>query len=684
MDGTKREARDGDAMDDCGTQGDFAQQTERACDVMIISDDDVFDVPRAVNTEDNAEDDEDSDDDVFEDVPRADTADDSDDDEFEDVPQANIANDSDEDSDSMPELGTIEVTIGDDPGPRKRRAVVTQRARLIRRSHHKTYLIVHLLSSQLLNHVCTQPETLSRCLSLIPIYTIDRINQHLVPNRREIRRDWASSDLHYFLSSFQALKFKYKRGESLGVEQGFWKFVETRVARRAWHVPMLVVCMLRVLAFDARLCVGIRPPELKVTVRESVEIEQRYKSDVTWTGQVQGAELDAYRADELNKGLGELNKGLGELNNGLGELIEDDQKWWQASVPQYWCEVFDQVSEQWLAINARTGTIERPTRLLSGANRGPCKYPYIIGINGTNGVVDITRRYTRDFVNNTRKRRLESSRNARDSVWWAQWIERWEQRTERDTHEAAELARRTERSTMPRRIADFASNPYYVLQRNLTQHEMIVPNSPVVGTIRGECVYLRTHVQKVCSRMAWRRTGRQVRDQEQPVKHTTSTRRGIECVSEMYGEWQTQVICPQPVVHGRVPRNEYGNVDLFVPEMLPRGGAHVRDPGARSMCKVLDIDCADAVVGFEFRRGATVPVIDGVVIAAESRDMLLDALREDRRIAAASARAAAEARAVQRWRRLLVALRVRAEVDSTFATRSSQLTTFTTPNTTFY
>ncbi|KAJ2175722.1 hypothetical protein GGF45_003798 [Coemansia sp. RSA 551] len=89
-------------------------------------------------------------------------------------------------------------------------------------------------------------------------------------------------------------------------------------------------------------------------------------------------------------------------------------------------------------------------------------------------------------------------------------------------------------------------------------------------------------------------------------------RKGVECVSEMYGLWQTQVVCPEPVVHGQVPRNEYGNVDLFVPEMLPHGGTHVRDPGARSMCKELDIDCADAVVGFEFRRGATVPVLDGV------------------------------------------------------------------------
>ena len=30
------------------------------------------------------------------------------------------------------------------------------------------------------------------------------------------------------------------------------------------------------------------------------------------------------------------------------------------------------------------------------------------------------------------------------------------------------------------------------------------------------------------------------------------------------------------IVQGKVPRNEYGNVELFQPSMLPPGGAHVK------------------------------------------------------------------------------------------------------------
>ena len=39
---------------------------------------------------------------------------------------------------------------------------------------------------------------------------------------------------------------------------------------------------------------------------------------------------------------------------------------------------------------------------------------------------------------------------------------------------------------------------------------------------------------------------------------------------ELFGEWQTQLYVPEPAVDGKVPRNEYGNVELFKPWMLPK------------------------------------------------------------------------------------------------------------------
>ena len=44
---------------------------------------------------------------------------------------------------------------------------------------------------------------------------------------------------------------------------------------------------------------------------------------------------------------------------------------------------------------------------------------------------------------------------------------------------------------------------------------------------------------------------------------------------EVFGRWQTEVYVPPPAVDGKVPRNEYGNVELFKPWMLPKGTVHI-------------------------------------------------------------------------------------------------------------
>ena len=41
---------------------------------------------------------------------------------------------------------------------------------------------------------------------------------------------------------------------------------------------------------------------------------------------------------------------------------------------------------------------------------------------------------------------------------------------------------------------------------------------------------------------------------------------------EVFGRWQTELYIPPPAIDGKVPRNEYGNVELFKPWMLPKVG----------------------------------------------------------------------------------------------------------------
>lgn len=45
---------------------------------------------------------------------------------------------------------------------------------------------------------------------------------------------------------------------------------------------------------------------------------------------------------------------------------------------------------------------------------------------------------------------------------------------------------------------------------------------------------------------------------------------------EVFGFWQVEDYVPPPAVNGKVPRNEYGNVELYKPCMLPKGTVHLQ------------------------------------------------------------------------------------------------------------
>jgi len=45
---------------------------------------------------------------------------------------------------------------------------------------------------------------------------------------------------------------------------------------------------------------------------------------------------------------------------------------------------------------------------------------------------------------------------------------------------------------------------------------------------------------------------------------------------EVFGPWQTQDYEPPTAKDGIVPRNAYGNVELFKPSMLPKGCVHLQ------------------------------------------------------------------------------------------------------------
>ncbi|CAK7199688.1 hypothetical protein SEUCBS139899_002371 [Sporothrix eucalyptigena] len=189
----------------------------------------------------------------------------------------------------------------------------------------------------------------------------------------------------------------------------------------------------------------------------------------------------------------------------------------------------------------------------------------------------------------------------------------------------------------------------------------------------GENVYLRKDVVQVKSAETWHKQGRAPVAGQLPLKRvpyraaTTNRRReiaeaeaatGEKVLQGLFSYEQTDWIIPPPIQNGVIPKNAYGNIDLFAEHMCPEGAVHVPYRGAMRVCKKLQIDFAEAVVDFEFGHRMAVPVIQGVVIAEEHHDKVMEALAKDE---AERTRKADEKRRVvvlTLWRKMLMGLRI--------------------------
>ena len=351
--------------------------------------------------------------------------------------------------------------------------------------------------------------------------------------------------------------------------------------------------------------------------------------------------------------------------------------------PVFWVEAFNEAAQKWIALDPIVRhTINKPkTGFEPPASDRLNSMSYVIAFEEDGRAKDVTVRYARHYNAKTRKTRVESTKGG--VQWWKKTMAFFEKSwsEDRDEIEDAELAAKEVAEEMPRNVQDFKDHPYYALERHLRRNEAIFPLKEVGKVSPGmgkdaklESIYRRKDVHTVRSADQWYRLGRDVKVGEQPLKRAIPKRRQTQLAGEMdaddevqegtrlYAEFQTDVYVPPPVVNGRVPKNVYGNIDVYVPTMIPAGSVHIQHPEASRAAKTLGIDFADAVTGFEFKGRQGTAVIKGVVIAAEYKDALVEVLRcfNDER-----ARALEYARTLEAlglWKKFLVALRVKERV----------------------
>ncbi|KAK1909763.1 hypothetical protein P3342_007935 [Pyrenophora teres f. teres] len=230
-------------------------------------------------------------------------------------------------------------------------------------------------------------------------------------------------------------------------------------------------------------------------------------------------------------------------------------------------------------------------------------------------------------------------------------------------------------------LQGYKNSAEYVLERHLRREEALKPGAKIIRHFvtgkgdneKAEPVYRRKDVVLCKTQESWHKEGREVLEGEQPLKLvpmravTVTRKREIEererieggkVKQGLYSKAQTDWIIPDPIVDGKIPRNAFGNIDVYVPTMVPKGAVHIPLKGTARVCRKLNIDYAEACTGFEFGKQRAVPVLTGVVVAQENEDMLIDAWEAEEAEKQRKERAKREKFLLALWRRFASGLRV--------------------------
>ncbi|KAF5344898.1 hypothetical protein D9758_011558 [Tetrapyrgos nigripes] len=393
------------------------------------------------------------------------------------------------------------------------------------------------------------------------------------------------------------------------------------------------------------------------------------------------------------------------------------------SPPVFWTEVFSRPDSRWIPVDPIRGIVNKskvfdPSDTPSGVHVDN-RMMYVLAFEEDGYARDVTRRYAKQYGAKVAKAQGGSLAPGAGGKGRAQW---WQRvvgavtrpfRLNRDDLEDAEFEQAQWNEGMPTTIGGFKDHPLYVLPRHLKQNETLYPSPPAtpeLGKFRGEPVYSRSAVVLLKTAENWLRSeGRSVKEGAQPLKlikmraSTVGRRRELKMLKEglrvagesgsgggdagagaagaskqqaevmqgLYARHQTELFVPPPVIDGIVPKNNFGNIDLYVPSMLPRGAVHIPFKGVAKIARKLGLDFGEAVTGFEFRKRIATPIMEGIVIASEHETVVLEAFWEAEQESERKARAKREERVIKQWTRLIHGLRIRQRLQAQYASNTT-------------
>ncbi|XP_068058080.1 DNA repair protein complementing XP-C cells [Anomalospiza imberbis] len=355
---------------------------------------------------------------------------------------------------------------------------------------------------------------------------------------------------------------------------------------------------------------------------------------------------------------------------------EDDgqQEVRKAMGTDVWLEVFLEPEDKWVCVDCVHGNVGQPQLCFAHATK---PLFYVVGFDNDGSVRDVTQRYDPVWMTSTRKSRV-------DPEWWEETLQPYESPyVERDKKEENEFQVKLQDQPLPTAIGEYKNHPLYALKRHLLKYQAIYPESAaILGYCRGEAVYSRDCIHTLHSRDTWLKQARVVRVGEVPYKMVRgfSNRARKARLAEpanqdredlaLFGRWQTEEYQPPIAVDGKVPRNEYGNVYLFLPSMLPVGCVQLKLPNLNRVARKLNIDCAQAITGFDFHGGYSHPVTDGYVVCEEYKEVLVAAWENEQAEIEKKEKEKREKRALGNWKLLTKGLLIRERLKQRYSIKT--------------
>ena len=548
----------------------------------------------------------------------------------------------------------VQITLNDSDVKKKKTVdindLIRQRINRFKRDlqhkRHKTSLLLYISRGIFLNNVVNDELIKAICFSLT-------INEMKAPKRLTLKF------LNEFTSWFKN-NFKFKDTvvkDNQPIIDSLVRCLHNRQAHSSVQINLMFLSLLRSLGkFTTRLCIALNPVDLKpkdlILSQKQTEIKNKSKpsSSKAKDQKKKSKKRKVVSSDSENSIIDLETETINETNKYL----------------EIWLEVYLDSERKWICLDVSNNIVDKP---LDIASKSLPHLSYVIGVDSDGYIKEVTQRYITGWMSAAMKRRRI------DEKWWTQTLEPFQRikKNPADKVEESEFDEKMSSTPLPNKISEYKNHPLYVIKKDLLKFQGIYPSdAPPLGFIRGEPVYARECVQLLRSRETWLRFARTVRVGETAYKVVKSRPKWDKYAKnwkrdlplELFGEWQTEPYDPPEAKDGKVPRNGYGNIDLFQPCMLPKGCVHLQLPGLVRIANKLKIDCVPAIVAFDNNNGGlgSHPVTDGFVVCKEFEEVLIAAWEEEQEIAQQRQIEKKEKRIFDNWRKLIKGLLIKEKV----------------------